>query len=106
MKKITLWFFAAFMLLTVSPLTVQASVAATPVPLTETTIPATTSPDPTQQRILEIQAMDKSKLTRQERKALRKELRSLKKGGDGVGGGVYISGGLLVVIIILLIIFL
>ncbi len=52
------------------------------------------------QRVEEIRAMDKSKLSASERKALRKEVRQIKK---AVGGGVYISAGALIVLLIVLI---
>ena len=54
-------------------------------------------------RVEYIKAMDKSQLTRDERKALRTELRSMKKEARAVTG-VYISVGALIIIILLLII--
>jgi Flp pilus assembly protein TadB len=57
-------------------------------------------------RINEINAMDRSTMTRVERKEIRKELRAIKREAHRhSGGAVYISGGLLVVILILIIIF-
>jgi hypothetical protein len=56
----------------------------------------------------EINAMDRSTMTRAERKEIRKELRSIKKEvhrRHGGGGTLYISGGFLVLIIVLIIIF-
>jgi len=55
------------------------------------------------ERVKEIKAMDKSGMTRQERKALRMELRSMHKTAREVSG-VYISVGALIIIILLLII--
>lgn len=57
-------------------------------------------------RLNEIDKMDKSGLSRAERKALRKEVRSIKDNVREVGGGVYISVGALLLAIILLIILL
>jgi hypothetical protein len=57
-------------------------------------------------RLDEINAMDKSKLTSSEKKQLRKEARSTKKEIQEVGGGVYISAGAIILILILLIILL
>lgn len=57
-------------------------------------------------RLNEIDKMDKSALSRSERKALRKEVRGIKDNVREVGGGVYISVGALLLAIILLIILL
>lgn len=54
------------------------------------------------QRVYEIKAMDKSSLTRAERKDLRKELRQMKKEARAIEG-FYISVGALIIIILLLI---
>ena len=56
-------------------------------------------------RVYEIQKMDKSNLTTTEKKALKTELKSLKKNYRD-NGGVYISVGGLVIIILLLILIL
>ena len=57
------------------------------------------------ERVEYIRAMDKSQLTKEERKALRTELKSMKKEAREVTG-VYISVGALIIIILLLIIIL
>ncbi|HVU55540.1 MAG TPA: hypothetical protein VHD83_10820 [Puia sp.] len=54
-------------------------------------------------RVEEIKAMDKSALTKDERRALRKELKSMHREARYVTG-VYISVGALIIIILLLII--
>ena len=54
-------------------------------------------------RVNEIKAMDKSMLSKDERKALRRELRSMHKEAKAITG-VYISVGALIIIILLLII--
>jgi hypothetical protein len=56
-----------------------------------------------QLRLDEINAMDKSGLTAAEKKALRKEVKAIKKVADG---GVYISLGAIIIILLLLIILL
>jgi hypothetical protein len=56
-------------------------------------------------RVEEIKAMDKSQLTKEERKQLKTELRAMKKESRAVTG-VYISVGALIIIILLLIIIL
>lgn len=58
-------------------------------------------------RVEEIKAMDKSALSRTERKELRKELRSLSKEARVFGrGGIYLSVGAILIIILLLILIL
>lgn len=57
-------------------------------------------------RVNQIKSIDKSKLNAYERKALRKELRTIKKNAIKSGGGVYISIGALLVVILLLILLL
>ena len=58
------------------------------------------------QRVNEIQAMDKSNLTSDEKRALRKELMGLKKQADGLDKKVYLSIGAIIIIILLLILIL
>ncbi|WP_316793313.1 hypothetical protein [Pedobacter frigoris] len=57
-------------------------------------------------RVEEIKAMDKSELSKDEKKALRKELRELKQQARAIGGGVYLSVGAIIIIILLLILIL
>jgi len=57
-------------------------------------------------RVEEIKAMDKSNLSRAEKKELRKELRTMKKEARAMGGGVYLSVGAIIIIILLLILIL
>ena len=59
-----------------------------------------------QLRVKEIKAMDKSDLSRTERKALKKELRAMNKESKAVSGGVYLSVGAIIIIILLLILIL
>ncbi|AWI27303.1 hypothetical protein HYN49_12530 [Flavobacterium pallidum] len=57
-------------------------------------------------RLEEIKAMDKSDMSRAERKALRKEVRAIKSELRSTGGGVYLSVGAIIIIILLLILLL
>ncbi|GGH09236.1 MULTISPECIES: hypothetical protein [Pedobacter] len=57
-------------------------------------------------RVEEIRDMDKSNLTKAERKALRNELRELKGQARAISGGVYLSVGAIIIIILLLILIL
>jgi hypothetical protein len=59
------------------------------------------------QRVDEIKNMDKSALSKEERKALRSELKDMNQEAKAIGrGGVYISFAGLIIIILLLIILL
>lgn len=57
-------------------------------------------------RVKEIKAMDKSTLTKADRKALKKELREMRKEAKVISGGVYLSVGAIIIIILLLILIL
>ncbi|MGK9117466.1 hypothetical protein [Olivibacter jilunii] len=58
-------------------------------------------------RVAEIKAMDRSTMTKAERKALRKELREMNKRARALGsGGVYLSVGAIIIIILVLILIL
>jgi hypothetical protein len=58
------------------------------------------------QRLEEIKMMDKSELTRMEKKNLRKEVRGMKKEMKELKGGVYLSVGAIIIVILLLILLL
>ena len=57
-------------------------------------------------RIEEIRDMDKSNMSRAERKALKNEVKEIKDQVKATGGGVYLSVGALILVIILLIVLL
>lgn len=57
-------------------------------------------------RAEEIRDMDKSELSRAERKALKKEVREMKRETRQMKGGVYLSVGAIIIIILLLILIL
>ncbi len=59
-----------------------------------------------EERLTEIKEMDKSALSRSEKKELKSEVKEIKKEMKALSGGVYISAGALIVILILLIILL
>ncbi len=57
------------------------------------------------QRVEQIRSMDKTELNRQEKRALRSELRTMKNDANAIGnGGIYLSITALLVIILILII--
>lgn len=76
-------------------------------PVSTTTLPASPSDSTASSLIMarlgEIMDMDKSSLSRRERKDLRNELRDMKKPADG---RVYVSVGALILIVLLLILLL
>jgi uncharacterized protein (DUF2141 family) len=57
-------------------------------------------------RLEEIKTMDKSNLTRTEKKSLRKEVRTIKANLADLNGGVYLSVGAIIIIVLLLILLL
>ncbi len=59
-----------------------------------------------QKRLEEIKAIDKSTLTKEQKKALRGEVKQIKKDMKYISGGVYLSIGALILIALLLILLL
>jgi len=57
-------------------------------------------------RVAEIKAMDKSQMTKVERKELRAELKSDRQEMRAMGGGIYLSVGAIIIIILILILIL
>lgn len=106
MKKIILSLMVACLSLTFLPY--QSSAATTEEP---TSIPA---PKPAENaeakalllRLDEIKATDMSKLKSNEKKNLRKEVKSIKHSLRDIGNGVYLSGAAIILIVILLIVLL
>jgi hypothetical protein len=56
-----------------------------------------------QHRLEEIKAMDMSQLSRKEKKALRGEVKQIKKELKEISGGVYVSVGAIILIVLLII---
>ncbi len=54
-------------------------------------------------RLEEIKAMDKSELSRSEKKVLRAEVKELNAEIKEVGGGIYLSAGAIIIILLLII---
>jgi len=94
------------MLLAALSFNINLAVAANDKPKTELTAEQRTELNRITSRVEEIKAMDKSKLSREERKELRKELKEMKKQAKAMGGGVYLSVGAIIIIILLLILIL
>lgn len=103
MKKLIYTLTAIIML----GLSVNTSVAADKAPAKELTEQQQVQLQQIQRRVEEIKTMDKSDLSRQDRKELRKELRSMKSQAQAItNGGVYLSVGAIIIIILLLILIL
>jgi hypothetical protein len=106
MKKVVLSLILAFLSLTFLPLQSKAVTTEEP-----TSVPA---PKPAENaeakalelRLNEINAMDKTKMKSEEKKDLRKEVKSIKHNLRTIGSGVYLSGAAIILIVILLIILL
>ncbi len=93
----------AFALLTLTFIPAQSETAAGVVP---TSTPAEATAKVLTNRLEEINTMDKSGLKTSEKRALRMEVRTIKKELAANSGGVYLSVGALLLIIILLIVLL
>jgi len=68
----------------------------------------TEDPRPQQllQRLQDIKSMNKSELTRTEKKELRNEVKEIRKEARTISGGVYLSAGAIIIIILLLLLLL
>jgi len=108
MKKITFVVMAIFLSLTFYP--VQSSAAKSNNAKQSTEV-VNNPADEAKVKVLEIRLneinkMDKSDLKASEKRELRKEVRSIKKQLNELGGGVYISVGAIIIILLLLLILL
>ena len=103
MKKIALVLMTACLSLMFFPLSSFAASAAHP-GIVNTTTPAPANPNALMLRLNAIKNMDKSNLSSSEKKALRKELRAMKR--EAKSSGVYLTIGALLIVIVLLILLL
>lgn len=106
MRKQALLLLMVCLMLTV--FTPAAQAAVNPAPAAPTTEKPVESAEATQllRRLDEIKAMDKSELSKDEKKDLRKEVKGIKKELRAVAGGVYLSVGAIIIIVLLLILLL
>ena len=106
MKNLTVSFMMAFLFLTFSPIEMKAITAST----IETLDPVKTAEQAQAEvlitRLNDIKEMDKSSLTKGEKRELRQETRAIKKDLRAIGQGVYLSVGAIVIIVLLLILLL
>ena len=106
MKKIIFCFIVAFLSLTFLP--IQSFAATTEEP---TSLPAPKPAESSEAKALElrlneIKSMDKTKLKSEEKKNLRKEVKSIKHNLKAIGSGVYLSGAAIILIVVLLVVLL
>ena len=102
MKRII--YVAAFILMSLFTLNVQPSFARAKKELTSE---QQAKLDSIENRVNEIQHMDKSNLSKSEKRELKTELKTMKKQANAIaGGGVYLSITAIVIIILVLIILL
>ena len=107
MKKITVYLMTAVSLLSFVPTTSKAE--ATTInskEKIEMTAEQAQQAQVMMNRLEEIKTMDKSSLNFTEKKALRKEVKTIKTAMADLNGGVYLSVGAIIIIILLLILLL
>jgi len=106
MKKIVFCLMVAFLSLTFLPLQSLASTTEEPTSLPAPKPAESAEAKALELRLNEINAMDKTKLKSEEKKDLRKEVKSIKRNLKAIGSGVYLSGAAIIIIVILLIVLL
>jgi hypothetical protein len=106
MKKITIYIMTAISLLSFVPTTSKAEANINSKEKIELTAEQAQQAKVMMNRLEEIKAMDKSNMTRTEKKALRKEVRTIKAAMADLNGGVYLSVGAIIIIVLLLILLL
>jgi hypothetical protein len=111
MKKLAFYMATALLLIFLVPTQVKAGPGADPVTnaaieTVDTDEALAAEAEVLIARLEEINEMDKSDLTRAEKRELRKEVRQIDKTLTLSGGGVYLSVGALILVILLLILLL
>jgi hypothetical protein len=106
MKKITVFAMVALLSFTTFTAPLLAGPAKEAVATTTTNPAHQAEADKLVSRLNEIDALDKSSMKSAEKKALRKEVRSIKQRLGDLGSGVYVSVGAIIIILLLLIILL
>lgn len=106
MKKITITLVALSLTLAFLPL--QSYAITSPLPAKMAIAEPLTDPeaDALVKRLQEIEGMDKSDMSFSEKRALRKEVRSIEKSLKVNNGGVYLSVGGIIIVVLLLILLL
>ena len=102
MKKLIAYIVAVLLLVTFTPL--QSKAEKNPISISNTE-KKSAEVQALINRVNEINAMDRSTMSRAERKAIRKELREIKREVNRRHGGVYVSTGIIILILVLIIVF-
>jgi hypothetical protein len=104
MKKFIICLMAVILTLTIVPARSYATTVESPA----TTKPIENTAESAEAKALvlrlnEIKSLDKSKLKAKDKKALHKEVRTIKRKLKDISGGVYLSAGTIIIILLLLI---
>lgn len=103
MKKLTFYIIAICTLVAFQPIEIKANTNSVLASIVVSKPPSTVKNEVLLLRLNEIKDMDKSDLKPSEKKALRKEVRSIKQQLADGGGGIYISAGAIIIILLLII---
>jgi len=106
MKKFVFCLMAVILSVTFLPLQSNASTSEPASSLVEPKSEESAEVKLLELRLTEIKAMDRSELNASEKKALKKEVKSIKHNLKEMGDGVYLSVGALILLAILLIVLL
>lgn len=106
MKKLSLCIMAACMMFALNPVQLQAATNSNPTSIDATKPVESEFADALTARLVEIKAMDMASLNASEKKALRNEVRTIKRELKATSGGVYLSVGAIIIIVLLLILLL
>jgi len=106
MKKVITSMMTVCILLSVTPVQVSAASSSYATPTTPRNAPPTAATIALEARLYEIRDMNISAMGKEEKKALRKEVKSIKSELKAAGQGVYLSVGAIIIIILLLILLL
>ena len=105
MKKFPIYLMVIALSLSLSPTTIFAT-EKNPTSIATNTKEVPAEVKTMMNRLEEIKAMDKSSMTRVEKKELRKEVRTIKTNLRSSNSGVYLSVGAIIIIVLLLILLL
>ncbi len=106
MKKLSVSIVTAFLLSAVLFSPVMASSESEPISTVSGKTAEAAQAEHLLARLDEINTMDKSTLTKPEKRQLRKEVRSINKSLRAVSGGVYVSAAAIIIVALLLILLL
>ena len=106
MKKVTVGILMAFMISAFIPTRLKAGTETNVTPISTPVTTESAEVNAMIARLYEIKAMDLNDLKSTERKALRKEVRTIKSDLKAVGGGVYLSVSAIIIILLILLLLL